>query len=115
AGWGPGGLEACVGTNHSGTLPVSGRVSPLVCVRPASVMLALALRRGSTKKPSGAAPLLVIFTGTVTGVPATSFVPGLSGSPEALTLTSLNLMLPGNGSETSSPAPGPGKAPRRVQ
>jgi hypothetical protein len=78
-------------------------------------MLALALRRGSTKKPSGAAPLLVIFTGTVTGVPAASFVPGLFGSPEALTLTSLNLMLPVNGSETSSPATGSVKATMRVQ
>ena len=41
------------------------------------------------KKSSGAAPLLVIVTGTVTGVPAASVVLALSGSPAALTSVAL--------------------------
>ena len=68
-------------------------------------MLVVVFSRGSTKKSSGAAPLLVIVTGTVTGVPAASFVLALFGRPVALTLTSLNLMLPVNGWEISLPPP----------
>ena len=67
------------------------------------------------KKSSGAAPLLVIVTGTVTGAPAASVVPALSGSPAALALTSLNSMLPVNGWDTSSPTTGSAKSTMSVQ
>ena len=80
------------------------------CASGASVSVVVVFSRGSMKKSSGAAPLLVMVTGTVTGVPAASFVPALSGSPAALDLTSLNAMLPVNGWDSSLPTTGSAKS-----
>ena len=60
-------------------------------------------------------PWLVTVTGTVTGVPAASLVPALSGSPAALTLTWLNWTLPVNGWEISSPTVGSANTTISVQ
>ena len=49
------------------------------------------------KKSSGAAPVFLTVTGTVTGVPAASVVLALSGSPAALALVALKAMFPVNG------------------
>ena len=66
-------LEVSVGTNQSGGSPVSGRAAPVVWSSAGQRrLLAVWFSRGSTKKSSGAAPLLVTVTGTVTGVPAAS-------------------------------------------
>jgi len=56
-----------------------------------------------------------IVTGTVTGVPAASFVDGLVGKPAALALTLSSLMLPVNGCEISSPTTGSAKSTIRVR
>ena len=58
--------------------------------------------------------MLVIFTGTVTGVPAASFVAALSGSPAALTFTALKRMLPVYGWEISFPTTGSAKSTTSV-
>src|ERR1700690_2996402 len=108
-------LDVSVGTSQNRPGPVYGSVSPLVGVSPASWMLADVFSRASTKKSSGAAPLLVIDTGTVTGVPAASVVLALSGRPDALTCTLLNLMLPVNGCESSVPATGSATSTASVQ
>ena len=80
-----------------------------------SVSCAVAFSRGSMKKSAGAAPLLVIFTGTVIRLPAASSVPVLSGSPVALALARLNWMLPVYGCETSFPTTGSAKSTTSVQ
>src|SRR5580700_11058166 len=108
-------LDASVGTNQSGSAPVSGRPTPLIWSWPASVMLTDWLSRGSMKNSSGAAPLFLIVTGTVTGVPAFSVVEALSGSPGALALTLLNTTLPVYGWENSFPATGSMNATISVQ
>src|ERR1700691_4061009 len=111
-------LEVCVGTSQNGSAVVMGRGNPLAVgtgARSASGALSVALSRASTKKSSGAAPLLVMVTGTVTGTPAASFVAALSGRPAALALVSLNLTLPVNGWETSSPTIGSAKSTISVQ
>jgi hypothetical protein len=51
----------------------------------------------------------------VTGFPDGSVVLALSGSPAALAWTSLNLMLPVNGWEISSPTTGSANSTIRVQ
>ncbi len=56
-----------------------------------------------------------MVTGTVTGGPAGSVVPALSGMPAALTFTALNAMLPVNGWDTSSPTTGSAKSTISVQ
>jgi hypothetical protein len=88
-------LDVCVGTNQVGKAPVIGSdtVSELPSVA-GSVIDCVLSSLGSTKKPSGAAPLFVIQTGTVTGTPARRVVLALSGSPGALALTWLNAMFP---------------------
>src|SRR5579863_6478076 len=98
-------LEVCVGTSHSGSPPVFGSVT-LFEVNEASDTDSDPVSRGSMKTSSGAAPLLVIVTGTVIGAPAGSVVLALSGRPTALTLTPLNAMLPVYGSDTSFPTTG---------
>jgi hypothetical protein len=80
--------------NQTGEPTVSGRASPVAWLNGASVTVWVVLRRGSMKKSSAWAPLLVIDTGTVTGLPCGSVVAALSGSPAAVTLALLNLMLP---------------------
>ena len=87
-------LEVSVGTNQVGKSPVIG--SDTVPEPPAgtSVIDCVVSSLGSTKKSSGAAPLFVIVTGTVTGTVALSVVLALSGSPAALAATLLNTMFP---------------------
>src|ERR1700722_11236827 len=80
-----------------------------------SAKLIVEFNRASTKYASGAAPVLVIVTGTVTGVPAARVVILLFGRPEAVTLTALNLMLPLKGWETSLPTTGSAKSTISVQ
>src|SRR5260370_27756346 len=107
-------LDVCVGTSHcGGNCTVSGSVRPVAGASGARAMLWLALRRGSMKKASGAAPWLVIVTGTVTGLPAASLVPAASGSPAALTLTLLNWTWPVYRWEISSPPARSGHATQR--
>src|ERR1700735_1654850 len=111
-------LEVCDGTSQNGSMDVIGSGKPLAVgggARSASERLWVVLSRASTKKSSGAALLLVMVTGTVTGVPAASVVDALCGRPTALTVTSLNLMLPVNGWETSSPTIGSAKSTTSVQ
>src|ERR1700689_4496738 len=108
-------LDASVGTNQSGSAPVSGRPTPLIVSWPASVIVADWFSRGSTKNSSACAPLFLIVTGTVTAVPAASFVLVRSGRPAALTLTLLNSTLPVNGCENSFPATGSVNATISVQ
>src|ERR1700733_7037085 len=119
----PGTLEVCVtdtldvsdGTNQiGGSGAVLGSVTfPLV--RSVSEIDWLSSSRGSMNRASGAAPLLVNFTGTVTGVPDASFVDALSGRPDALADTSLNAMLPLNESDCSLPSTAPEKSTISVQ
>src|ERR1700722_2602500 len=71
--------DASVGMNHCGEPPVNGREIPEAWLNGANTMDSWALRRGSTKKSSAWRPLLVIETGTVTGVPAARIVLVLSG------------------------------------
>lgn len=88
-------LDVCVGMNQVGKSPFIGRgtVSDDGGMA-ASVIVFDTVSRGSMKKSSGASPLLVMLSGTVTGVPEASVVVALSGSPAALALVSLNTMFP---------------------
>src|SRR5260370_4929855 len=97
-------LDVCVGTNHS-PAPAggSGKESP---VSDGSVTEVNVFSRGSRKKSSGSGPLLVIVTGTVTGVPAVSTVLALCGRLLAVALTTLNETVPVNRSASSVPATG---------
>ena len=73
------------------------------------------LSLGSMKKSSGASPLFLIDTGTVTGFPAASVVEALSGRPSAEALVWLNTMSPVNGSASSFPCTGSAKSTISVQ
>src|SRR6516162_6901125 len=103
-------LEVCVGTIHCGGGEVNGSGSG----NPrgpggssnASGNLVVVLSRASIKKRSGAAPVFVIVTGTVTGTPADKVVFLLFGKPDAETLTWFSRMAPVNGCEISSPTIG---------
>jgi hypothetical protein len=77
-------------------------------------MLAVSLSRASMKYCSGAAPLFLIVTGTVTGTPAGSSVRMFFGRPAALALTRSSWMLPLNGWEISSPTTGSTKTTIKV-
>src|SRR5215472_2088132 len=88
-------LDVSAGTRYSGGTPTSGSERPLAGgFSGASVTVAAVFSRGSTKKSAAAAPLLVIFTDTLTRWPAASLVPALWGSPVALALALLNRMFP---------------------
>src|SRR5260370_18252391 len=106
-------LDVCVGTNHS-PAPAggSGKDAP---VSDGSVTEVNAFSRGSRKKSSGSGPLLVIVTGTVTGVPAVSTVPALCGRLLAVALTTVNETVPLNGSASSLPVTGSPKSAISVQ
>src|SRR5580700_10741728 len=103
-----------VGMNHWGDPTTSGRARPEAWLKGASETVSLVLSRGSKKKSSAWVPLLVIVTGTVTGVPAGRVVLVLSGSAGALTFTLLNLTVPVNACETSSPTTGSAKSTMSV-
>ena len=88
-------LDVSVGTNQVGKAPVIGSATvPELPSVAASAIDCVVSSLGSMKKSSGAAPLFVIETGTVTGTAAFRVVLALSGSPAALTATSLNAMFP---------------------
>src|ERR1700678_1051580 len=86
-------LLVSVGTSQSGVAPVIGNVTVFDDCD-AREIVAFVLSRGSMKNASGATPLLVMLTGTVTGVPLARVVLALSGSPAALACTPLKTMLP---------------------
>src|SRR5215470_6460924 len=109
-------LDVCAGTRYNGGTPTSGSERPVSGgIRGASVTTALVFSRGSTKKSAAAAPLLVIFTVTLTGWPAVSLVLALLGSPVALALAWLNRMFPVYGWDTSLPTTGSAKSTISVQ
>src|SRR5215469_17318347 len=88
-------LEVSAGTTYNGGSPTSGSERPLAGgFSGASVTVAAVFSRGSTKKSAAAAPLLVIFTETLTRLPFVSLVLALRGSPVALALAVLNRMFP---------------------
>src|SRR5580658_9428302 len=60
-------------------------------------------RRGSMKNDSGEVPVLVTVTGTVTGVPAASWVLAESGRPAADTDGWLSFMVTVKGSVSATP------------
>ena len=109
-------LDVSVGTNQVGKSPFigSGTVSD-VGETAASVTVSSVLSLGSMKKSSGASPLFVIDTGTVTGVPDASVVEALSGRPAAEARVWLNTMFPVNGSDSSLPSTGSAKSTTSVQ
>src|ERR1700733_4358107 len=109
-------LDVSVGTSQRGKPPVIG--SATVSELPpnaASATVALVVSLGSMKKSSGASPLFVIDTGTVTGVPDASVVEALSGRPAAEARVWLNTMSPVNGSDTSLPSTGSANSTASVQ
>src|ERR1022692_1411632 len=107
-------LDVWAGTNHSGSPVASGRAK-LLPKSAARCGLLVVLSRASMKNASGAAPLFVIVTGTVTGVPAASLMPALFGKPAAWALTLSSLILPLNGWEISSPTTGSANSTISVQ
>src|SRR5215469_212922 len=86
-------LDVSAGTIYTGGSPTSGSERPLAGgFSGASGTVAAVFSRGSAKKSAAAAPLLVIFTETLTRLRFVSLVPALWGSPAALTLALLNRM-----------------------
>ena len=109
-------LDVCVGTTQRGKPSVMG--SAAVSELPpngANATVALVLSLGSMKKSSGASPLFLIVTGTVTGFPAANVVAALSGSPAAEAWVWLNTMSPVYGSDTSFPSTGSANSTTSVQ
>src|ERR1700683_3222588 len=102
------------GTNQTGKPPVIGS-DTVSDDSEASVIVVVVFSLASMKKSSAAAPVFVIVTGTVIGVPDASVVLALSGSPAALVLVSLKAMFPVNGSDTSLPSTGSAKSTTSVQ
>src|SRR5271170_3390 len=110
-------LDVSVGTSHAGSAPVNGKLNPVPGFpgRNGSATLSTVLSRGSMKNASGAAPLLVIFTGIVTGVPAARLINEPFGRPGALAMTLLNWTLPVYTCEISSPTTGSAKSTSSFQ
>src|SRR3984885_12040026 len=109
-------LDVSVGTSQRGRPPVIG--SATVSVPPpngASAPVGLVVSLGSMKKSSGASPLFVIVTGTVTGVSDASVVEALSGRPTAEARVWLNTMSPVNLSDASGPSTGSANSTASVQ
>ena len=79
------------------------------------VMLVVEFNRASTKYASGAMPVLVIVTGTVTGVPAASTVLLLFGRPDSGDTHGVELDVAAEGLEISLPTTGSAKSTISVQ
>src|ERR1700728_400037 len=108
-------LDVPVGTSQDGKPPGIRSATVFELSNGASATVALVVSLVSMKKSSGASPLFVIVTGTVTGVPAASVVETLSGSPTAEARVWLNTMSPLYGSDTSSPSTGSANSTASVQ
>src|SRR5690242_13265189 len=96
-----------VGTNQNGTTPggVGSGMSVELPDSSASGRSPIVFNRPSAKYVNGAAPVLVIFTGMSTGLPAFSVTDLLFGS-DAWTLTVSNDNVPVNFCDSSMPVAG---------